>query len=123
MTNPHLVLLALLPWSLLLAWAARRLRRWPLAVVAMGGVASMMTWALLSWVEWYVATWIDPAEAFASVEYLMRDVSYGWLWRHIVWTYGWVLGLAHFIACWAWGWFGYWPQSRRGQAEASSVSR
>ncbi len=46
----------------------------------------------------------DPGDAFASVEYIMRDVPNGWLFRYISETFGWLVGLIYFWTVWLLSW-------------------
>lgn len=112
-------LLLLVPLAVLLVWLVRRLRHRAPWVALLGVVVTLLVWCLMIWVEWYRDLWLSPDEAFGSVEYIMRDVEYGWLYRYAVYTAGWLAGLAYFIACWAFAWFG--PGSGRGKQPAGNA--
>jgi quinol-cytochrome oxidoreductase complex cytochrome b subunit len=98
--SERIFLLLLVPHALLLVWAIRKLGFTSAATISLGVVTTATVWAIL-----YASFAIDifpqdAAEAFASVEHIMRDVDSGWLLRYLAEVYGWLFGAAFFCVCW-----------------------
>jgi hypothetical protein len=96
----RIFLLLLLPHALLLVWAVRKLGVTSAATISLGVVTTGTVWAIL-----YASFAMDifppgSAEAFDSVEYIMRDVHSEWLLRYLAEVFGWLFGLAFYCICW-----------------------
>jgi quinol-cytochrome oxidoreductase complex cytochrome b subunit len=55
----------------------------------------------------------DPEEAFASVEYIMRDVEYRWLFGYFTGAKAPILAIALTAICWAIAWLLVVPRQKR----------
>ena len=96
----RIFLLLLIPWALLLIWGIRKLKFTDAAMIGLGLATVYIVWGIF-----YVSFSLEvfprePEAAFESVEHIMRDVGSEWPIRHLVASYGWLVGLAFFWIFW-----------------------
>jgi hypothetical protein len=94
------LLLLLVPYAIGLIWVLVKIGPFKTAVWWCALVTIAAVWALLRVV--FVSDLFRPnaEEAFASVEYVMRDVSWDWLMNYTLAAYGPLLPTLYFVVCW-----------------------
>src|SRR5262245_11591150 len=102
----RIILLALLPYALLLVWSLRKLKFSEVSIALLGLTTMAVVWGVLYASFSLVIFPPDPSRAFAPVEHIARDSQWEWLLRYVAEVFGWFIGLLFFFACWgiAWLW-------------------
>jgi hypothetical protein len=98
----RLALLLLIPLAVLVIWLLKILRCDTRALITLGMATVALVWGLLYATFNIIEHWepFVPEMEFGSVEYIMRDVDHGWLWRYVSTDFGWAVGAAYFALCW-----------------------
>ena len=86
--------------AILLTWATRRVRFAALPTIGLAVFSAVAVWGILLL---YSRPRTVPAEAEAwnSVEYLVREVPPEWITRDLAERNGWLCGLVLYLLCWA----------------------
>ncbi len=101
--NEKLILILLIPYALGLIWGLKRFGLNGPEALWLWLVTVVFVWAVL-YATFSMSLFPDPDQAFASVEYIMRDVEYDWVLRYVSERFGWLVASAYFGLCYGIAW-------------------